>query len=261
MSPQEIERLGKLVALLDRGGIGIVEHLFKLEDTLTAKIKELDLKMPDLSKVLSSIKGKDGETPSIDYNYIVTEVRKLLKDGENYVLTAADKKEIAGFIDVPVVEKVIEKTQVIREMPMTLKKTEIVKETTIDKTQTGEEMVEKINELPTDSEFQIDRSHIKGLDDELGRLGRGNMSGAGATSGGRTVKIYDISPLLDGSTKTFTLPAMWRIIAVHASSAPFSAFINGTDFTIASNKITFTSQISAASTLAAGQTVLIQYAV
>jgi hypothetical protein len=37
-------------------------------------------------------------------------------DGKDYVLTSKDKKEIASSIDVPIVEKIIERTEVIKEV-------------------------------------------------------------------------------------------------------------------------------------------------
>jgi len=48
------------------------------------------------------------------------------KDGEDYILTDEDKKEIASSITVPIVEKVIERREVIKEQPII--KTEVVKE-------------------------------------------------------------------------------------------------------------------------------------
>jgi hypothetical protein len=77
------------------------------------------------------IKGKDYFTPQeaqMFLKYVIDTVYPVVlkqatpvkgvhyKDGENYVLTASDKKEIASQIDVPIVEKVIEKTEVIKEV-------------------------------------------------------------------------------------------------------------------------------------------------
>lgn len=65
-------------------------------------------------------------------------------------------------------ERIIEKTEVIREQPIIIEK-ETIKETIkepqiITKEQSGEQIVERINELPTDNpQFLIDASHIKNL--------------------------------------------------------------------------------------------------
>ena len=77
--------------------------------------------------------------------------------------------------------------------------------------------------------------------------------------GGSTVKEYDLSSLLDGVTKTFTIPQNQRVRFVHSGSFPFSAFQPTVDYTYNSNSITFTDAIDAATTLAAGQVILIDY--
>ncbi len=107
---------------------------------------------------------------------------------------------------------------------------------------------------------------ISKLEDELKDIRKtisGNSLFAGASStagGGRIVKSYDISASLDGSTKTFSLPAFWRIISVEGSSFPFS-YRETTDWTSNADtmKITFTGEIDASSSLSAGQTVTVIY--
>lgn len=85
--------------------------------------------------------------------------------------------------------------------------------------------------------------------------------GGGSGSGGRICKSYDLSPYLDGVTKVFSLPAMWRINSVDGSSFP-NAFRRTTDWVHdpSASTITFTSEINEATTLATGQTVIINYA-
>ena len=79
------------------------------------------------------------------------------KDGKNYVLTEIDKLEIAEKIEVPVVEKVIEKTETIIEKP-------------IEKDVSGEYIVDKINELPTSSDdYKIDAKHHIVTGKQIGR--------------------------------------------------------------------------------------------
>ena len=84
-------------------------------------------------------------------------------------------------------------------------------------------------------------------------------SGSGA-QGGSIVRFHDLSASLDGSTKTFTLPAFFRIISITISSTP-GPLRPTTDFTEdpANFQITFTSEIDAATQLASGQTCIILY--
>ena len=178
------------------------------------------------------------------------------KDGENYILTEQDKKEIASTIEVPVVEKIIERTEVIKEQPIV---TQEVKEVAVK--DTGEEIVKKINELPIKEKFQIGWEHIKGLKKLIEQYKTKDMVFVGSGNGGRVVKSYDISSSLDGSTKTFSLPAFYRILSVELSSFPHTLRPT-TDYTTDANAmtITFTSQIDETLSLATGQTCIILYA-
>lgn len=63
-------------------------------------------------------------------------------DGKDYVLTDSDKKEISELVVVPVVEKVIEKVETIKELPII---TNEIKE--VAKYENAEKIVEKINTL------------------------------------------------------------------------------------------------------------------
>lgn len=97
--------------------------------------------------------------------------------------------------------------------------------------------------------------------DELKKATKNVTSGqaaylVGSASGGRIVKSYDLSPYLDGVTTVFSLPAMWRIISIVASSFP-NALRETIDWVhnAGTNTLIFTSEISAANTLASGQTV------
>jgi len=115
-------------------------------------------------------------------------------DGKDYILTAKDKKEIASSIKVPVVEKVIEKVEVIRETPII---TNEIKEVAV--ADTGEIIVEKINELPTDDDdLKIDAKHIKNLPESKGN-----------TYYGASIASVTLSKVSDNSTdegqSTYTL--------------------------------------------------------
>jgi hypothetical protein len=110
--------------------------------TITIKVKKpTDEELTNLIKPLipKPIKGEKGDT---------------------YKLTKKDKKEIAESIEVPIVEKIIEKTEVIKETPIT---TEIVRE--VASKITGTEIADKLEEL--EGEDRLDASAIKNLDEEI----------------------------------------------------------------------------------------------
>lgn len=109
-------------------------------------IEEIESKKKDLENLLESASLlKDGYTPVKGVDYF---------DGEDYVLTDEDKQDIASNIEVPIVEKVIEKTHTVREVPIV---TEIVREKAV--TDNPEVTAEKLNTLKE----AIDSSVIKGL--------------------------------------------------------------------------------------------------
>lgn len=143
---KEISLAKEFIAINDK-----VDTVSEKADKLA---KEVDEKLSEISEELKKkleselvleidreeLKGEDG------------------KDGENYILTEADKKEIASSIEVPVVEKVIEKTEVIRETPIITN--EIVE---VAKYQTSNEIADGLNTLKE----AIDEDVIKGLGKKL----------------------------------------------------------------------------------------------
>ena len=117
----------------------------------------------------------------------------------------------------------------------------------------GEDYRNALEALPEGEKLAIDA--IEGLRDELNKRGKSTVSGGGIV-GRDLFKDYDLSPYLDGVTKTFNIPAVWNIISVHTSSFP-NALRKNIDFTYTPQSITFTDEIDAATTLAAGQTVVL----
>ncbi len=73
----------------------------------------LDEELPNLKNIMEKVKGKDAEPPTeeqlLDLIKPLIPEQIIPKDGENYVLTDKDKKDIAKSIKVPVVEKEVTK--------------------------------------------------------------------------------------------------------------------------------------------------------
>lgn len=127
---------------------------------------------------------------------------------------------------------------------------------------TADDIRNKLELLPDGEKLAIDA--IQDLREELDELKRARANSTSTTtfaiSRGQ-IKLYDLSTQLDGVTKTFALPAFWRVITVESTSAP-AAFRPNIDYNTDGNAmtITFTSEIDAGSTLAAGQSLNIIYA-
>jgi len=143
---KEISLAKEFIAINDKVD-SVSEKSDKLAQEIDTKLSELSDELKKKEFILDipkdELKGDKGEDG---------------KDGEDYVLTEQDKKDIAKSIKVPVVEKVIEKVEVIRETPIV---TNEIKEVAV--ADIGEVIVDKINALSLDEENKIDASHIKNL--------------------------------------------------------------------------------------------------
>ena len=108
---------------------------------------------------------------------------------------------------------------------------------------------------------RLDKSAIKGLEDienNIVKLKGMKVGGGGGGKSRDTVRYYD-GFALDGSTKVFTIPAVWKVLAIFSSSFPF-IFKATTDYTWTTSTLTFTSAVDEATTLASGQTLVMLYA-
>lgn len=179
---------------------------------------------------------------SFEEKMLVFEKRiKSIKDGQD-----ADEGKIIKQVSESLVSKIPSIDEIEKDLP-----------------RLGEAIRDGLELLKGDE--RLDKSAVKGIEEiekaieELKRRKTTIIGGGGGSQGGgRIVKAYDLSPYLNGSTKTFNLPSMWRVISVHSSSFPM-AFRENVDFTWTPTSITFTSEVSESSTLASGQTVTITY--
>lgn len=148
----------------------ILAEIKPKSDTEIPKITELRQKAESLVSELSAIK------PEL-LLYIREHIPAPVKGdkGDAYVLTSEDKKEIAETIKVPIVKKVIEKTEVIKQP--------IVKEVAVPERLEAGEIANRLNT----TKETIDASVIKGLlktIEELKRAIRAKEKGGGGGGGG-----------------------------------------------------------------------------
>ncbi len=213
--------------------------------------------------------GDPGKTPKKGTDYFTsTEISEMIHKVLSMIEVPKPKNgksPIAG-IDYPTHNQVIEviKDEVVK-MKQDHKKPQemdmgVIVQKMMDEMMTNKHMEMVARALESLSyEKKLDYNYalkntpgIKLYDEKRGakRLARGT---------GSAVKVYDISSQLNGVLKTFTIPTNIRVLAVHFSSFPFSSSRPTTDYTSTSTSITFTSEIDAATTLAAGQSALIEY--
>lgn len=191
-------------------------------------------------KLMKGDKGDKGDIPrkGVDYftdaevgkiiNYILTHATPVKGKhyfdgikGDSYVLTSKDKAEIAGKIEVPIVERIIEKTEVIKEvMPKSFdvsivkgavskKELEIEKKTIIDGMTKVDGRIKLIDQ----------RWHGAGLSQVSHD---GTLTGTGAPSsplsvvgsGGNSGYQTPVSGVIDGVNATFTWATAPKAIVV-----------------------------------------------
>lgn len=144
----KIEQLKKVLTKasnLEKGGeIALAQEFISIDDKIELLTEELKKK----DYITTELKGEQGErgTPG--------------EGGKDYVLTSEDKREIAGAIKVPIVEKVIEKTETIIEQPII---TNEIKEVAI--AETPLQIKDKLETLKKDE--RLDKKAIKGLEDYI----------------------------------------------------------------------------------------------
>jgi len=168
LTPKQKRKLDKIAKVIAGGELAIAEHLLEIEDEFENTIERLKQEMPNLDKVLESIRGDDGEdyvltdddvediaektASRVDTNTIAESAAKLVATeqfAENIAQRAASK------IKVPIVEKVIEKTEVTREVPNEIDVDGIVDEKVDEKVKEQEERIKKAIKEYTDELFDV----------------------------------------------------------------------------------------------------------
>lgn len=158
------KRRNRLLKLTTDNELALFDHVNELEDVIEEKTQAIDQKITTL---IEEVKKKEAE--DITFEIDRETIRGL--PGEDYVLTDTDKQEIAMLavmdLEVPVVEKVvervIEKTEVIKEQPIITEVTKFV-----ENNETAIETRDKLESLKEDS--RLDISAIRGWKKLLSNL-------------------------------------------------------------------------------------------
>lgn len=228
---EKLKQLNKLLGAFDtnamssdeitKGFKSIIKHV---EDNKELTKKELDLIRKAYKDML---KERDDSQKDYDADFealkaqvmsVVDAKLKTIKNGENYVLKEKDKSEIASMIDVPVVEKIIEKNEVIRERQVV--SDEIVR------------LEKKIENLTK-------------LTDELRNRGSGGTSAIGVAQTFKYI-AHTEAPVgdLDGVNTTYTVKnTIFWVAGFTLNGEQIAQLPN---FTVAGRTITFSSPIPAA---------------
>jgi hypothetical protein len=256
IDPQIKEKLREIAPnLLEEKDLPMFFELQDINESLK-KIAEKEMpmmpetKMPEVQKMevmgaeVITIKGEKGDTPKVGIDF------EQPKDGEDYVLTEQDKKDIASKIKVPIVEKVIEKTETIRELPIV---TNEIKE--VAKYETGEQIKEKILSIGLTIEDIEDLK--KTLDDMKKGIERRPIFGGGGFS-----KMALDMHFVDDETPTNTGDDLnFTISHIPSPTSSLKVYLNGQRLKIGALKdYTFTGQtITLNSALLANDILTVDY--
>lgn len=210
----------------------------ELKKSFEEKVKEIKEGVPDLNKVLESVRGKDGQSIKGDKGEKGEKGDKGDtgergergekgdngadgKDGEMGLRGNPGEQGLQGSSETPI------------------------------------QIAEKLETLK--GKDRLDKSAIDGLEEDLEALSKKFNEGRPMFGSGKT-KVYlkDLSASLDGSTKTFHIGSHFGVTGVWGSSSPF-AFRPITDYTEVGQNIVFTSDVDATISLATGQTLMVQY--
>jgi hypothetical protein len=154
LTDKQKKKLLAAASIVEEGDVAVLTKLLEFEETLENNTQKIDESVTQAAEVFKTL--------VLQVDSKLSEVKDGDK-GDDYVLTDQDKKDIAGSITVPVVEKVIEKTETIREIPIVTEN--IIKEIKeVAKKDDADDIRNKLETLKEDS--RLDASAIKGLTNE-----------------------------------------------------------------------------------------------
>ena len=245
-------------ALIKEDILKIIEALVKVvKDTKETNIKEFKL-IHETIKILSDKLRADNSQDIIDIkNSVKNALQRQINAIETMLMTATEKmKQVDEKMAMVKDGKPADETRITNDILGRLPSPPFLEPKVI------RDKLENLKE--EDEKLKIDA--IGYLKEKLEELEKKIVQKSGGhaifASQRGAVKVYDASPQLNGVLKTFSLPAFWRVLVIHLSSVPNSAARENIDWTsdAGASTITFTSEINAASTLAAGQSLLVEYA-
>lgn len=235
----------------------LIDFVKKLQANFQIEVGNLDTKYAEIVKsIQEDTTANLQESKQIALTFCKQEMATMMKLVEKRMAEIKDGKDGKDADVILVAEKASEMalTELLPQIPT-------IESIEADLPKLGEKIRDGLELLPEGEKLRIDA--IEKLEERLKELEKkivqkNTVFVGGGGGGGRIVKSYDLSSQLNGSTTTFSLPTMWRVISVHLSSVP-NILRETTDYTWTPTSITFTSEITPSTSLANGQTCVIVY--
>jgi hypothetical protein len=188
-TPEQIRKLKAAADIVENGDLAVIKKIIEFEDIIEESVTNLE-------------EIKERAISAVEKIEKMEEIKQPLdgqpgRDGKDAVITDEQLIAIAAKVNVPVIEKVIERIEVIKEQPIVTN--EIVKE--IIKGDTIEETRDKLEALEGDERLDVKAvKGIKNYDDEIATLQnrtqllvqiastRTNSPSSSTGSGGHTIQ-------------------------------------------------------------------------
>mgnify|MGYP006921296701 CR=1 FL=1 len=193
-TPEQIRKLKAAADIVENGDLAVIKKIIEFGDIIEESVSNLEeIKERTISAVEKIEKMEEIRQP-VD--------GKPGRDGKDAVITDADLAAIAAKVKVPVIEKVIERVEVVKEQPIVTNEIvkEIIKEVPIEETR------DKLEALEGDERLDVKAvKGIKNYDDEIATLQnrtqllvqiastRTNSSSSSAGSGGHIIQDEGVS--------------------------------------------------------------------
>jgi len=248
------KRIEQLKALLEKGDLAILKHLFELEDSIEEKVESLSKEIKPLTETQMEAVNRIVES-------VVANIRLKEKGdkGDNYIISEEDKQEIAelakSLVQIPIdeiaskasklvktqpVEKIIERTEIIKEQPIV---TNEIREVALS--DTPEVVRDKLESIEEGNKLSIQAiQDLSKILEELRELigAKTVIRGGGLSSSALNMKF------IDDETPTGTVDGSNTIFTLANSPIPTSVkvYVGGSrqrvteDYTLSGRTITFT---------------------
>lgn len=239
LSTTQQKKLKILQAVKTKGLPAILEYLFELED-------KLEQEVPALKDVIERVKGEDGDKGEKGDKGDKGEDGRDGIDGQDG-RDGKDGKDGKNGRDgrdgiTPDVSTVALKASKLAQ--------EAIKPL-IPTIEPLDQEIPKYGEAVRDSlellqgEERLDKSAIKGLDEEFSRLEKKISTSGGGASRGMVIRRHDLTSQCDGATKSFTLPIKTvDVIGVFGTQFPLN-FSPTNDWTFIGGTLTLGDSVSA----------------
>lgn len=161
LTDKEKNKLLAAANLIENGDMAVLQKIIEFSDEIEGNTEKLEQTVAQVEETVNSLIEK------------VESKIATIENGKDYVLTDEDKVQIASSITVPIVEKIIERTEVVKEQPIINERiTNEIKEVAVlnedELPQYGTKFRDGLELLKEDD--RLDVSAIKGVESRENQL-------------------------------------------------------------------------------------------